>query len=149
MHSRPRLAWLQMERQRGKGTGCHNLASHSGQERQLQTQTRRNQASTHACISPHRCSGRKHGCLEPNAPLRPHARWQSHGWNRAAGGRGGGGAGEGQQLYPTHFSPTWVSKPTSAKPAVWIPACCQPEKETEGQHIFLSVFLTFCFLLLQ
>lgn len=39
MHSSLRLAALQMERQRGKGTGCHNLASHSGQEPQLQTHT--------------------------------------------------------------------------------------------------------------
>lgn len=39
MHSSLRLAPLQMERQRGKGTGCHNLASHSGQAPQLQTHT--------------------------------------------------------------------------------------------------------------
>lgn len=39
MHSSLRLAPVQMERQRGKGTGCHNLASHSGQEPQLQTHT--------------------------------------------------------------------------------------------------------------
>lgn len=39
MHSSLSLALLQMERQQGKGTGCHNLGSHSGQEPQLQTLT--------------------------------------------------------------------------------------------------------------
>lgn len=36
-HSSLRLALVQMERQWGKGTGCHNLASLSEQEPQLQT----------------------------------------------------------------------------------------------------------------
>lgn len=68
MHSRPRLAGLQTERQRGKGTGCHNLASHSGQEQQLQTQTQKAGQSAHACISPHGCTElrEKTGGLEPN-----------------------------------------------------------------------------------
>lgn len=54
------LARLQNERQRGKGTGCHNLASHSGQEQQLQTH--RNQARAPTPASAHmdaRSSGRK------------------------------------------------------------------------------------------
>lgn len=58
MHSSLRLAPVQMERQRGKGTGCHNLASHSGQEPQLQTHTHtlgKAGQSTHACINPHEC----------------------------------------------------------------------------------------------
>lgn len=36
-HSSLRLALVQMEKQWGKGTGCHNLASLSEQEPQLQT----------------------------------------------------------------------------------------------------------------
>lgn len=57
MHSSLRLALLQMERQQGKGTGCHNLSSHSGQEPQLQTLThihtpKRTGQST---INPHGC----------------------------------------------------------------------------------------------
>lgn len=57
MHSSLRLALLQMEKQQGKGTGCHNLSSHSGQEPQLQTLTHIHtpRDTGQSTINPHGC----------------------------------------------------------------------------------------------
>lgn len=55
-HSSLRLALLQMERQRGKGTGCHNLASHTVDKSHSCRHTHiYTGQSTQACIKPHEC----------------------------------------------------------------------------------------------
>lgn len=120
------------EAARKKGTGCHNLASHGGQEQQLQTQTHRKQARAPTPAPAHMDA--RGG--EKTRRFRTPARRCNHG-SRAGG----------KSVYPTHSTHVWVCNPNSAEAFVWIPACCQPEWKREGSRIFLSVFLTFCFLL--
>lgn len=129
MHSQPRLAWLQNERQRGKGTGCHNLASHSGQEQQLQTH--RSQARAPTPASAHmdaRSSGRKqavynqtpscslmHGgraaaAAVPRRIELAEGRWKKKGFCR-------------DFACPAQVSPMWVKKPLKSDystAVVWI-----------------------------
>lgn len=144
MHSRPRLAGLQTERQRGKGTGCHNLASHSGQEQQLQTQTQKAGQSAHACISPHGCTElrEKTGGLEPNTA----AASRTGGTAAAAGGRAGGGA-KGEEGFcrnvacPAQFSPVWAREPFKSDPwaaVVRILACRRPGEQNGAIACFLD-----------
>lgn len=120
------------EAARKKGTGCHNLASHGGQEQQLQTQTHRKQAR-----APTPAPAHMDARGEKTRRFRTPARHCNHGCSRAGGKR----------VYPTHSTPVWVCNPTSAEAVVWIPACCQLEWKRAGSRMFLSVFLTFCFLL--
>lgn len=133
MHSRPELAWLQMERQRGKkeqdAITSPRTVDKSSSCKHKHTESRPERPRLH---QPTWMLGG-----EKTQRFRTPARRCNHGCSRAGGKR----------VYPTHSTPTWVCNPTSAEAVVWIPACCQPEWKREGSRIFLSVFLTFCFLL--